>query len=106
MAAEQKRSIALLLQVLLGSRPAEIITLLPRLNVRSVSGERLVELVRQWVEGAKGQMRGDSGSGEFGFSFGLTDQVARNLERREPAALQPDDLASLFSYRFTTDTQK
>jgi len=96
----------LLLQVLLGSRPAEIITLLPRLNLGPVRGKRLVELVRQWVEAAKGQMRGDSGSVEFGFSFGLTDQVARNLGHRDPAALQPDELVSLFSYRFTPDTQK
>jgi hypothetical protein len=69
-------------QVLLGSRPAEIITVLPRLNLGPVRGERLVELVRQWVEAAKGQMRGDSGSVELGFSFGLTDQVARNLGDR------------------------
>jgi len=96
----------LLLQVLLGSRPAEIITLLPRLNLGPVRGELLVELVRQWVESAKGQMRGDSGSVDFGFSFGLTDQVARNLGHRDPATLQPDELVSLFSYRFTPDTQK
>ncbi len=96
----------LLLQVLLGSRPAEIITLLPRLNLGPVRGERLVEFVRQWVEAAKGQMRGDSGSAEFGFSFGFTDQVARNLGAHDPAALQPDELVSLFSYRFTPDTQK
>jgi hypothetical protein len=96
----------LLLQVLLGSRPAEIITLMPRLNLGPVRGERLVDLVRQWVEAAKGQMRGDAGSVEFGFSFGLTDQVARNLGARDPAVLKPDELVSLFSYRFTPDTQK
>jgi hypothetical protein len=96
----------LLLQVLLGSRPAEIITVVPRLNLGPVRGERLVELVRQWVEAAKGQMRGDSGSVELGFSFGLTDQVARNLGDRDPAVLQADELVSLFSYRFTPDTQK
>jgi hypothetical protein len=44
----------LLLQVLLGSRPAEMITVLPTLNLGPVRGERLVELVRQWVEAAGG----------------------------------------------------
>jgi hypothetical protein len=92
--------------VLLGSRPAEIITVLPRVNLGPVRGECLVELVRQWVEAAKGQMRGDSGSVEFGFSFGLTDQVARNLGDRDPAVFQADDLVSLFSYRFTPDTHQ
>ena len=51
--------------------------------------------VGPWVEAAKGQMRGDSGSVECGFSLGPTDQVARNLGRRNSAALQPDELANL-----------
>ena len=58
------------------------------------------------VVAAKGQMRGDSGSVELGFSFGLTDQVARYLGNRDPAVFQANELVSLFSYRFTLDTQK
>lgn len=95
----------LLLQILLGSRPAEVITLLPRLNLGPGNGERLVREVRGWVEAAKGQMRGETGNLEFGFSLGFTDQVARHLGIRDPFTLEPGELLSLFSYRFTADTQ-
>ncbi len=96
----------LLHQVLLGTRPAEVITLLPRLNFGPGKGEQLTQGVRTWVEAAKAQMRGESGDLEFGFSLGLTDQVARHLANRDPFTLQSNELLKLFSYRFTADTQK
>lgn len=96
----------LLLQILLGSRPAEIITLLPRLNLGPGKGEQFVQKVKEWIEAAKGQMRGETGTLEFGFSLGLTDQVARRLGNRDPFTLPPEELLSLFSYRFAPDTQK
>lgn len=96
----------LLLQILLGSRPAEMITLLPRLNLGPGKGEQFVQKVKEWIEAAKGQMRGELGTLEFGFSLGLTDQVARHLGDRDPFILSPEELLSLFSYRFAPDTQK
>lgn len=96
----------LLLQVLLGSRPKEIITLLPRLNLGPVKGRQLVDRVRGWVEAAKAQMRGDTGNLGLGFSLGFTDQAARHLDDHDPFTLEPEELLSLFSYRFTADTQK
>lgn len=96
----------LLLQVLLGSRPSEVITLMPRLNLSPMKGQRLVDRVRGWVEAAKAQMRGDSGDLGLGFSLGFTDQAARHLGDRDPSRLEPEELLSLFSYRFTADTQK
>lgn len=96
----------LLIQILMGSRPAEILTLLPRLNLGPGRGEQLVREVRQWVEAAKGQMRGDTGTLEYGFSLGFTDQAARQLDNRDPFNLQPEELLSVFSHRFTIDTQK
>lgn len=96
----------LLLQILLGSRPAEMITLLPRLNLGPGKGERLVRKVQEWVEAAKGRMRGETGNLEFGFSLGLTDQTARQLGNRDPFTLDSHELLSLFSYRFAADTQK
>ncbi len=96
----------LLLQILLGSRPAEMITLLPRLNLGPGKGEQLVSKVQGWVEAAKGQMRGETGNLEFGFSLGFTDQAARHLKERDPFSLKPEELLSLFSYRFTADTQQ
>lgn len=96
----------LLLQMLLGSRPAEMITLLPRMNLGPVKGEQLVHRVREWVEAAKGQMRGDAGNLESGFSLAFTDQAARKLGERDASTLAPEDLINLFSYRFTPDTQK
>jgi hypothetical protein len=95
----------LLLQILLGSRPAEVIMLLPRLNLGPGNGERLVREVREWVEAAKGQMRGETGNLGSGFSLGFTDQTARHMGDRDPFTLEPGDLLSLFSYRFTADTQ-
>jgi hypothetical protein len=96
----------LLLQILLGSRPAEMITLLPRLNLGPGKGEQLVSKVQGWVEAAKGQMRGKTGNLEFGFSLGFTDQAARYLRERDPFSLRPEELLSLFSYHFTADTQQ
>ncbi|RJQ46056.1 MAG: hypothetical protein C4534_03450 [Gaiellales bacterium] len=96
----------LLLQTLLGSRPAEMITLLPRLNLGPGKGKQLIRKVREWTETAKAQMRGDTGNLESGFSFGFTDQAARHLGERDPFSLEPEELPSIFSYRFTTDTQK
>lgn len=96
----------LLLQILLGSRPAEMITLFPRLNMGPGKGEQLVQTVKEWVEVAKGQMRGETGNLEFGFSLGLTDQTARQLANRDPFSLDSHELLSLFSFRFTSETQK
>jgi hypothetical protein len=96
----------LLLQILLGGRPAELIALLPRLNVGPEKGERLVRKVQEWVEAAKKLMRGESGSLESGFSLAFTDQVARHLGDRDPFTLAPEELLNLFSYRFTEDTKK
>lgn len=96
----------LLLQVLLGGRPKEVITLMPRLNLGPVRGQRLVDGVRGWVEAAKAQMRGDTGDLRLGFSLGFTDQAARHLGDHDPSALEPEELLSLFSYRFTVDVQK
>lgn len=96
----------LLVQILLGSRPAEVITLFPRLNLGPGKGEQLVRKVRDWVEAAKGQMRGETGNLELGFSLAFTDQAARHLGDRDPFTLGPEELLSIFSYRFTVDTQK
>lgn len=96
----------LLLQILLGGRPAELITLLPRLNVGPGKGERLVRKVQEWVEAAKGMMRGESGNLESGFSLAFTSEAARHLGNRDPFALDPEALLALFSYRYTADTQK
>jgi hypothetical protein len=96
----------LLLQVLLGSRPEEMITLLPRLNLGPVRGQQLVHMVRRWVEAAKTQMRGETGNLALGFSLGFTDQAARHLADHDPSTLNPEELLALFSYRYTADTQK
>jgi hypothetical protein len=96
----------LLLQVLLGGRPAELVTLLPRLNVGPGKGERLVQRVQEWVEGAKGLMRGETGNLKSGFSLAFTDQAANHLDDRDPFTLEPEELLALFSYRFNDDTQK
>lgn len=96
----------LLRQTLLGGRPAEVITLMPRLNVGPGKGEQFVRKVGEWVAAAQAQMRGESGHLELGFSLGFTDQAARHLGDRDPSALEPSDILSVFSYRFNDETQK
>lgn len=96
----------LLRQILLGSRPSEVVTLMPRLNLGPGKGEQLVSKVRQWVEIAKAQMRSDSGSPESGFSLSFTDHVARHVRDLDPLSLEPGGLLAAFSYRFTAETQK
>lgn len=96
----------LLRQILLGSRPAETITLMPRLNFGPGKGGLFIRKVQEWVEAAKAQMRGETGNLEFGFSLGFTDQAARHLADRDPFDIASEELPSIFSYRFTPDTQK
>jgi hypothetical protein len=96
----------LLRQVLLGSRPAEIITLIPRLNVGPGKGEQLVRKVHEWIESAQRRMRGETGSLDHGFSLAFTDQAASHLAGRDPLTLEPEQLLPVFSFRFREDTQK
>jgi hypothetical protein len=96
----------LLRQVLLGSRPAEIITLMPRLNIGPGKGKQLVRRVHEWIESAKQQMRGETGSPDRGFSLAFTDQAASYLVDRDPLTLEPEQLLSVFSFRFREETLK
>lgn len=96
----------LLMQIMLGGRPAEVIIFFPRLNLGPGKGEHLVLKVREWVEAAQAQMRGDTGPLEVGFSLGLTSQTARILKDRNPSNLEPEELIPLFSYRFAEETNK
>lgn len=96
----------IIIQILLGSRPAELIVLLPRLNFGPAIGGDLVRKVWEWVEAAKGLMRGQTGELDSGFSLGLIEQAARKLGDRDPFTLESKELLSLFTYRFTRDTQK
>lgn len=96
----------LLLQILLGGRPKELVTLVPRLNVGPGRGEHFVQKVQEWVEAARGLMRGEDTGLKSGFSLKFTDQAARRLGDRDPFTLEPEELLDLFSYRFTDDTQK
>src|SRR5581483_530848 len=96
----------LLRQILLGRRPAEIITLMPRLNFGPEKGEVFLRKVQEWVEAAKAQMKGETGNLKFGFSLGFTEQAARHLADRDPFDIASEELLSIFSYRFTAETQK
>jgi hypothetical protein len=96
----------LLRQVLLGSRPAEMITLMPRLNIGPGKGEHLVTDVREWVEAAKKLLMGETGGLHSGFSLAFTHQTARQLGDRDASMLPVRELVSLFSYPFAPETQK
>jgi hypothetical protein len=96
----------LLRQVLMRDRPVEIIRLEPRLNCGPRKGETVIREVRALVEAARGEMRGETGDLERGFSLGFTSQAARAIGDRDPFALAPEELLALFRYRFTADTQK
>ncbi len=96
----------LLGQVLMGSRPAEVICLFPRQNIGPARGSLFVRGVRDWMEKARAQMRGETGDLGWGFSMGLTDWTARQLGDRDPFGIQADELPSLFQFRFSADTQR
>ncbi|MGI6604024.1 MAG: hypothetical protein ACOX2S_02925 [bacterium] len=96
----------LLIQVLWEQRPEELITLAPRLNFGPGKGTYFLSQVRQWVEEAKAQMRGETGNLEFGISLSMTDQIARKLEGCDPTNLSNRGLLQLFSFKFNVETQK
>lgn len=96
----------LLRQVLLGQRPEEIITVLPRFNLGPGRGEQFLKQVREWVETAQAYMRGDKGSPETGFSLGMTDRAATKLGDRDPTELGYEEASHLFTYRLASDTLK
>jgi hypothetical protein len=96
----------LLVRIMLGKAPAEIVILMPRLNIGRERARRFVTEVRTLVEGAKGIMLAESGRPDSGFSLGFVDQIARRLSSRDPSMLSSEEMISLFSYRFTDDTQK
>jgi hypothetical protein len=83
----------------MGSRPVEIITLSPRLNLGPRKGGELIRRVREWVDGANGSL-----NTEFGFSLKYTDRAAREMGRLDPFALSPGELVQLFRYRFSSET--
>lgn len=74
--------------------------------MRAQEGEKVIRDVRALVEAAQGDMRGETGDLERGFSLGFTDQAARAIGDRDPFALAPGELLALFRYRYTADTQK
>jgi hypothetical protein len=96
----------LLVRIMLGEPPAEIVTLMPRLNIGRERARQFVTEVKTLVEGAKGIMLAERSHPDFGFSLGFVDQIARRLEGRNPSMLTSEQMISLFAYRFTDDTQK
>src|ERR1700733_8549738 len=96
----------LLSQILLGTRPTQVITIMPRLNLGPAQGRRLAAAVTNLVETAQGLMRGDIGNLSCGFSFGLTEVAAGHLGNSNILELGTKELGALFTYQFSPDTQK
>lgn len=92
-----------LLQVLVGRRPEEILVLLPPRTVSRGAGGWLVDRVRAWIQTAQLAM---TTSTERGISLGFTDAIAARLGVSGLTSLTPEELVRLTTYRVSEDTQK
>lgn len=92
-----------LLQVLVGRAPAQVLVLLPRMNIGRGAGALLIQKVRDWVTKAQGIM---SDSSTSGVTLGLTNLIAGKLGDELPEAFSSDDLARVVTFRISDDTRK
>ncbi|MBV9300662.1 MAG: hypothetical protein JOY62_05575 [Acidobacteriaceae bacterium] len=96
----------LLRQVLMETRPAEIITLLPPWNIGPRNGDLIVKRVHAMVDQASAEMRGETGDVTSGFSFSLTEHIARRMEEKLAGDAGTINLISLFRYRVGSETAR
>ena len=92
-----------LLQVLVGKAPAQMLTLLPHMNIGHGAGALVVQKVQDFVSKAQATMLGASTSR---VTLGLTNLIAGKLGDDFPEALSADELVQLMTYRVSEDTRK
>ncbi len=93
-------------QILLGGKPAEMVVLLPRMNMGYTSGEILVRKVNALYQKAYRLMVGDSDDPGHQITLALTHLLARNAMESTVDQLTGEELAEVFTYRSAEDTRK
>lgn len=93
-------------QLLLGSKPAETIVLVPRMNIGQGSGAILVEKAHELLNRAMILMTDGTEDPNEHVSLSLTQMIARKLFRQDVFKLSTQSLLDLFTYQSSEDTRK
>ncbi len=84
-------------QLLLGGKPAEMLVLLPRMNIGQGSGAALVQKANELLNQAMALMSGDAQDPNQHLSLALTQMIARKLSTRDVFRLSPAEMLDLFT---------
>lgn len=93
-------------QLLLGGKPAEMLVLLPRMNIGQGSGAALVQKARELLNRAMMLMTGDTEDPNEHVSLALTQMIARKLADQDVFRVSAQGLLDLFTYQASDDTRK
>ena len=93
-------------QLLLGGKPAELLVLLPRMNIGQGSGAALVQKAKELLNQAMALMSGDAEDPNQHLSLALTQMIARKLGGQDVFRLSPAEILGLFTYTAAEDTRK
>lgn len=93
-------------QVLLGDKPAEMMVLVPRMNIGFDSGSLLVKKARDFHNLAQDIMLGNLEDPNQQVSFAITQIIAKNVFEKEIYGLSPDELVKILTYESADNTKK
>jgi hypothetical protein len=93
-------------QLLLGGKPAELLVLLPRMNIGQGSGAALVQKANELLNRAMALMSVDAQDPNQHLSLALTQMIARKLGEQDIFRLSPAELLEIFTYTASEDTRK
>ncbi len=93
-------------QLLLGGKPAEMLVLLPRMNIGQGSGAALVQKARELLNQAMVLMSGDTADPNEHLSLALTQMIARKLIDQDVFSVSTQGLLDLFTYQASENKRK
>jgi len=93
-------------QLLLGGKPAEVLVLLPRMNIGQSSGAALVQKTHELLNLAMALMSADAQDPNEHVSLSLTHMIARKLADYDVFRLSTQELLDLFTYKASDTTRK
>ncbi|MBN1874656.1 MAG: hypothetical protein JXA33_10535 [Anaerolineae bacterium] len=93
-------------QLLLGGKPAEMLVLLPRMNIGQGSGAALVQKANDLLAKAMILMSAETEDPNEHLSLALTQMIARKLSDRDVFRLSAQEILDVFTYAASDDTRK
>ncbi|MDY7078242.1 MAG: hypothetical protein SXV54_15105 [Chloroflexota bacterium] len=93
-------------QLLLGGKPAEMLVLMPRMNIGQGSGAALVQKAHELLNQAMIQMSSDAEDPNEHISLALTQMIARKLGDQDVFRLSAQEILDLFTYAAADKTRK